>query len=122
VFYVISPPNRTDWRFDRDVLRQRLVASWPGVQIAYEGDRHPARDIVWTYWSDGDELTGQQDTAGQAQYLRGPLELVAEYAAWWRSQVDIDQQLILYDESYATVVPLLPGIDASQIVSQFNHE
>lgn len=65
--------------------------------------------VTWTIRIDDNELEGSLDKAGQAIYLNGPHPLILEFASWWRSKVDANQPLILYDEGYAIVVPLPPG-------------
>jgi len=117
MFYVLSPPDRTNWQFDRERLITLLQRDWPGIAVG--GPQAQAdRDVVWTYRDRDGELEGSQDRAGQAHYLEGPLPLVARFAAWWRKQVPADQPLILYDEGYSTVIPLPLTIDQQQILQR----
>ena len=119
MFYVVSPPDRTDWQFERGSLITMLQRDWPGIVVS--GPRAQAdRDVVWTYRDQAGEIEGSQNRAGQAQYLEGPLPLVARFAAWLRRQVPAEQPLMLYDESYSTVIPLSPHIDDQQILRQLS--
>ncbi len=114
MFYVISPPGRTGWRFDDVDLAVRLRRDWEGVVV----DEHPSipqRHISWSIRAEGDELRGWQDSSGEAQYLEGPNFLIARYAAWWRAQVEPREALLLYDEGYSQVVELSPGIQADEV-------
>ena len=119
MFYVVSPPDRTDYQFERGRLITLLQRDWPGIVVG--GPRDQAdRDVVWTYRDPDGEIDGSQNRAGQAQYLEGPLPLVARFAAWLRRQVPAEQPLMLYDESYSTVIPLAPHIDEQQILQRLS--
>jgi hypothetical protein len=118
MFFVVSPPDTTDWTFDKDRLAALLARDWPGVIVSSADTVHPSLDTTWVIQIRGGELKGSQDRAGQAQYLEGPNDLIARYAAWWRWQVDPEQPLILYDESYTIVVPLTPGINGSEVLER----
>jgi hypothetical protein len=119
MLYVVSPPDRTDWQFERGSLITLLQRDWPGIVVG--GPRDEAdRDVVWTYRDPYGEIDGSQNRAGQAQYLEGPLPLVARFAAWLRRQVPAEQPLMLYDESYSTVIPLSPQIDEHQILERLS--
>jgi hypothetical protein len=117
MFYVVSAPDRTDYQFERGRLITLLQRDWPGIVVG--GPRGQAdRDVVWTYRDPDGEIDGSQNRAGQAQYLEGPLPLVARFAAWLRHQVPAEQALMLYDESYSTLIPLSPHIDEHQILQR----
>jgi len=118
MFYVICPPRRTDWHFDRELLIERLIADWPGVQIGGPEAALSSRDVVWSYSSDAGVLEGSQDRAGRAHYLDGPVSLVARYAAWWRGQVPPDQPLMLCDDGYNVRVNLDPDVTPERISEQ----
>ena len=109
MFYVISPPEASDWLVDRDVLVQWLEQGWPGVVIEFDSCL-PTRDVVWRIAMPEGEFEGSQDREGEAQYLDGPIATVVRYARWWREQVPESQALVLYDETYSTVIPLDPGV------------
>lgn len=120
MFYVVSPPDKTAWSFESARLKKLLERDWPGVEVASKGGLHPALEVTWRVHKNGDELDGSQDRAGQAQYLEGPLELIAKYAAWLRAHVDASQPLVLYDESYTKVVPLTPGIREDELLERLS--
>ncbi|HTD57682.1 MAG TPA: hypothetical protein VK672_02205 [Solirubrobacteraceae bacterium] len=117
MFYVISPPDHSDWQFPRDRLIERLQHDWAGATIRGPDGNEATRDVVWSYASPEGQLEGSQDRAGRVQYLNGPVSLIAEYALWWRHQVAEEQPLILYDESYTTVIPLTEGLSKEQVIS-----
>ena len=118
MFYVVTPPAETEWRVPREELAAMLRRAWPDVEVwLTEAGAPDARDVVWRIRLGATELEGSQDRAGQAQYLDGPPEAVARFAAWWRRQVPEEQALILCDESYATVVTLEPRISEDQLIA-----
>jgi|SRR6476660_2221114 hypothetical protein len=121
MFYVISPPEETDWHIGRDEVVAMLKQEWPGAEVKLTDASAPsARDVVWRLqFSDG-ELEGSQDRAGQAHYLDGPPTVIARFASWWRSRVPARQQLILFDESYSTVVKLTPRITEEDILADMS--
>ena len=107
MFYVVTPPADTSWHVDRQTLVKLLRSGWPDIDVRLaEAGSPAARDVVWRVRVGSDEMEGSQDRAGQAHYLEGPPEAVAQFAAWWRRQVPEQQPLILCDESYSTVVHL----------------
>lgn len=115
MFYVISPPGASDWSVDRDVLVQLLEQSWPDIAVELDSSL-PTRDVAWRIAMPEGDLEGSQDREGQAQYLNGPVASLASYARWWRQQVPDAQALVLYDESYSSVVPLDPGVEEEDLV------
>ena len=119
MFYVMSPPEETDWHVGRDELVAMLEREWPGIEIKLSDASAPsARDVVWHLRFLEGELDGSQDRAGQAHYLEGPPTVIARFASWWRSHVPTQQPLILTDESYSTVVNLNPGVTEQDIVDR----
>jgi hypothetical protein len=60
----------------------------------------------------------RQQSNGQAQEIDGDPAAVAEYAVWWRGQVAAEEPLILYDEGYNTVVELIPGMHAPDVLAK----
>lgn len=108
MFYVISAPVASDLLVERDTLVQWLAQGWPGVVIEFDRSL-PTRDVVWRIAMPEGELEGSQDREGEAQYLDGPIATVVRYAQWLRQQVPESQALVLYDETYSTVIPLDPG-------------
>lgn len=116
MFYVISPPEATDWSVDQQTVVGLLQRGWPGIAVEVDGGL-PTRDVVWQITLPEGELEGSQDREGQAHYLNGPIETLARYAAWWRAQVPPTQPLVLYDETYTTVVPVNPGMTAEDILA-----
>lgn len=118
MFYIVSPPDQTDWHIDRDELIELLRRDWPHMTISWPHQSLAARDVIWVLSDSEGDLEGSQDREGKAQYLDGPLTAIARYAAWWRGQVSADQPLILYDESYTTVVPLEAGITPDTVLDR----
>ena len=116
MFYVVSPPDETEWCVERSTLVGLLERDWPGVVLEVGGDS--TRDVVWRLATPDGEFEGSQDRAGHAQYLSGPTTTLARYAHWWRQQVPADQALVLYDESYSTVIPLDPGLSEADLSAQ----
>ena len=86
VMYVICPG--TDG-LARASFAEALASRWPEADVEVHADPvYPTRSVTWTIargqppdrW-----LDGSLDQAGQASYLRGHPELVADYALWLRA-------------------------------------
>ena len=108
--FLISPPTQPEWHADRGELIDLLRRDWPGIEVGSPITSSPVKDVVWKIVGDSGTLDGWQDVQGECQYLDGPLDMIARYAAWWRQHVPADQDLILYGQSYTEVIPLMSGM------------
>ena len=122
MFYVISPPERTEWRLDQDVFVRSLLSDWPGITIHPPEPDSPTRSVVWSMEDpEGGSkwLEGSLDREGQAHYLRGDLGLSAEFAQWLRREVDRKQPLVFSDEAFTHVISLTAEGSAAAIVDAY---
>ena len=122
MFYLISPPETTDWGLDQDAFSQDLVSEWPAVRLSPPEPDSPTRSVVWAI--DDPEggsrwLEGSLDRAGQAHYLRGDLALAAEFAGWLRRKVDPRQPLVFSDEAFTHVIELVDDGSAESIIQAY---
>ena len=67
-------------------------------------------------FTDEHQLDGWLMRDGQVVEMNGGLEESAVIAAWMRTIVPDDQELIFWDEGYHFEVPLVPGMNHHQIV------
>lgn len=122
MFYVISPPESTDWHLDHDAFARDLVSDWPNARISTPEPDSPTRSVVWSiedpqggsHW-----LEGSLDREGQAHYVRGDLTLAAKFANWLRRKVDPAQPLVFSDEAFTHVIPLSDDDSAARIVQAY---
>lgn len=122
MFYVISPPESTDWHLDHDAFARDLVSEWPRAKISSPEPDAPTRSLVWSIEDPeggSNWLEGTLDRAGQAHFLRGDLTLAAEFAHWLRQKVDPAQRLVFFDEAFTHVIPLSDDDSAARIVRAF---
>lgn len=122
MFYVISPPDTTDWHLDGDAFSRDLVERWPNVTFHPPEPDYPTRLVVWSIPDPegGDRwLDGSLDHAGQAHYLRGNLVLAAEYAGWLRRKIPGGQPLVFTDETFTNVVELIDDGSAVSILEHY---
>ena len=124
MFYVISPPDATDWHLDHDVFSQDLRSAWPSVRIHPPEPESPTRAVIWSIDAEDPQaparwLEGSLDRSGQAFYLRGDLGLAADFAQWIRRNVDPRQSLVFCDEAFTHTIDLVDDMSAENIVRVF---
>jgi hypothetical protein len=115
---LVSPSRETDWRFGSDAFMRMLLDRWPDAEITEFDDPEflAALDFRVTL-EDGRQLDGNLSRDGQAVGLDGDIPEAAELAAWVRSVVPPEQELIFYDQGYHFDVPLAPGITPQEIIA-----
>lgn len=123
LFYVISPPERNGWRLNHEDFARHVAANWPSARFS-PPDPHSTTDAVaWdlpdphagAHW-----LKGSLDREGEAVYLKGDIELVAEFDTWLRQEVDPSQPLVFCDEAMTDLVVLDDRTSADGIVQAFS--
>jgi hypothetical protein len=115
--FLISPAAETDWRFDEDEFAALLRERWPEAAITPLGDEYHAAFDFAVREPEGREIAGSLASGGQAVWVRGDVPDGAVVAAWVRSKVPGEQDLLFYDQGYSFHVPLHDGITAEQIVA-----
>jgi hypothetical protein len=115
---LVSPSKETDWRFDPDEFERLLRERWPAVEVTRfdDPDFLTALDFR-VLLDDGTKVDGNLGRDGQVVGLDGDIPESAEVAAWVRSVVPADQELIFWDQGYSFDVPLTEGIQPEQIVA-----
>ena len=94
--WIVSPPERTDWRLDRAELVTLLSRDWPTAQIIdREEPRFQTEDLVWMIQGADGDLEGSLDVDGNGIYLDGPFGTVSSLAAWLRTVVPASIDLVL---------------------------
>lgn len=104
VTYFISPFEPPQWTgeialpIEVDSFRRELSARWPTIHFTKStGEEHILLD--WDIDNQGIEgsLLGQ-DRAPQVVSIRGPVDGIAEFVAWYRSFVPAEYQLFFFSE------------------------
>jgi hypothetical protein len=115
---LVSPSRETDWRLAPDEFVDLLRDRWPDAEITEfdDPDFLAALDFRVTL-DDGTIVDGNLSRDGQVVGLDGDIPETAEVAAWVRSVVPAEQELIYYDQGYHFDVPLTPGVTAPEIVA-----
>jgi hypothetical protein len=115
---LISPSKETDWRFDAGEFVRVLRDRWPEAEIIEFEDPEflAALDFTVTL-DDGSRVDGNLSRDGQVVGLDGDIPETAELAAWIRSVVPPEQELLFYDQGYHFDVALTPGISPPEIVA-----
>ena len=115
---LVSPSRDTDWRFEPAEFVRALRARWAAAQVTtFEDPDFLAALDFSVELGDGRHVDGNLSRDGQVVGLDGDLPEAAEVAAWVRSVVPPDQELILWDQGYSFDVPLSEGIEPAAIVA-----
>ena len=115
---LVSPSRDTDWRFDPDEFVRLLRERWHDAQVTrFEDPDFLAALDFRVGLRDGRHVDGNLSRDGQVVGLDGDLPEAAEVAAWVRSVVRPDQELIFWDQGYDFDVPLTEGIEPDAIVA-----
>ena len=119
VTYLICPPEQTSWHVDLASFAGALPSPWPQADVDIPaGAVNPTRAVTWTIASAHSPdrwLGGSLDQAGQASYLRGHPELVADYALWLRV-AGPTPRLVLVSDANGALLPLLPATTAQEVI------
>lgn len=103
---------------DVDAFEQDVRAASPTAQIWRSDDPDSLAvlrfNVVFTAEH---ELDGWLMRDAQVLELSGGLEESAVIAAWLRTVVPLEQELIFWDEGYHFAVPLIPGMKHHEIVA-----
>ncbi len=114
---LVSPSSDTDWRFDPDEFVRLLGERWPDAQVTTFDDPDFLSALDFRVeLGDGRHVEGNLSRDGQVIGLDGDVPEAAEVAAWVRSVVPQDQELIFWDQGYNFDVPLTEGIEPTEIV------
>jgi hypothetical protein len=115
---LVSPSRETDWRFDPDDFERLLRERWPDAEVKrFEDPGFLTALDFRVRLEDGRAVDGNLGRDGQIVGLDGDIPESAEVAAWVRSVVPSQQELIFWDQGYSFDVPLTEGIRPEQIVA-----
>lgn len=115
----ISPPSETTWKTDPDELALRLVEFSAGITVRREKKHSSSHSLEWTWSTPEGPIEGSLSAGLDCVILDGDLRRCAEFAAWFRTTVPLDQALVLYDEGYSADVALEAGVSAEALVAPF---
>lgn len=95
-FYVLCPPAQTEWRCDLDALQISLSTRWPGVAVSRSEEQ--TRAVAWELYLGGSQwLDGSIDQDGEACYLRGSPDLIADFVIWFRELEPVPELVLVLD-------------------------
>ena len=114
---LISPSRETDGRLAPDEFIRLLRDRWPDSEITEFDDPEFLAALDFRVKLDGRQVDGTLSRDGQVVGLDGDIPEAAEFAAWVRSVVPPDQELIFYDQGYHFDVPLRPDITPQEIIA-----
>ena len=115
---LVSPSSDTDWRLGPDEFTRMLRDRWPDAEITeFEDPEFLAALDFRVTLDDGKQVDGNLSRDGQVVGLDGDIPEAAELAAWVRSIVPPEQELIFYDQGYHFDVALTPAITPQEIVA-----
>jgi YD repeat-containing protein len=116
--YLICSARETDWRFDPDDFERLLRERWPDAEITRFDDPDFLTALDFRVrLEDGTVVDGNLGRDGQIVGLDGDIPESAAVAAWVRSVVPAEQELIFMDQGYSFDIPLTDGIEPEQIVA-----
>jgi hypothetical protein len=121
-YLVIFDGARSDWSVSREDLLASLAASWPEIQAKIESGRDDTHDIVWSAQGHADLIDVYHHRDGTCLYLDGTLEDAAPFAAWYRTLVPSQVELLFCDDSYGFSVQIACEMTAVQLVAAVNAE
>ncbi|MDL2324539.1 hypothetical protein LJC61_05245 [Ruminococcaceae bacterium OttesenSCG-928-A16] len=102
---LLSPSERPEWKIDSEVFERALRNNYPEISIKRRDN--PQRYFEWTIEEDGKNLEGwlfrsldciSFDTSDGA--------IGADFAIFCRGFMPEEAEIILYDESYSSVLPI----------------
>ena len=118
--YFISQKTDQGWRISPDVLLPKLRQHWPGVMVKEIRDVERRYSHEWIITHPSGRLEGMLSRKQTAVVLEGPHEAIAAFVTWFEAELSpADHSLILYDESFARVVPLRGQTPIAEIVAVF---
>ncbi len=112
---LVFSESPTPWIEALDELAARISARWPDAVITKPMYRPGLTDLDWKMGPPGCRVLGHRMVRDGTHVLEGCSPVVAEYVAWWRSQVPRSESLILYNESANESMPLHVGVEAATI-------
>jgi hypothetical protein len=115
-YLAIFDGMRSGWWLPRADLIGALSQSWPDVRPTLGPSDDEARDVVWNFGSDGRELEIYAHKSGTCLYIDGDLKGAALFAAWYRSLVPSEIDVIFCDDSYSFNIVILPGMAPAELV------
>jgi hypothetical protein len=95
-------------------LADRMRERWPGVALNVREPRPQAYLLDWLLTFDNRTLIGALHRDQYAVVLTGDKDAVHEFAAWYRSVIDAEQPLFLYEWADFGV-ELKPGVGAEDL-------
>ena len=119
-YYISGLPD--DFKLELNVPQFLTAMSkhWPGIYIEERGEIWCSHE--WEIHTQSDVLTGRIHPSGQILSLEGVLEDVAAFALWFRSYVDKEQELSMFDDQYDIFLELTEKTTHEDIVKAFSGE
>jgi hypothetical protein len=114
-FYVLCPATPTEWHCDLDALQIGLGKRWPGVDVTHSDEQ--TRAVAWELYLGGPHwLDGSIDQDGEACYLRGSPDLLADFVVWFR-ELEPVPDLVLVIDTGGTLHPVPVHVTRDEVLA-----
>lgn len=100
---------RSGWSLPRADLVEALSQSWSDIRPVDGPCDDEARDLIWNFPNDGNELEIYAHRSGTCLYVDGDLNGAALFAIWYRSLVPPVIDMIFCDDAYSFNTVIRPG-------------
>ncbi|NUL04854.1 hypothetical protein HRW07_16795 [Streptomyces lunaelactis] len=92
-----------EWSVAQDALVSSLTTDWPTASVRRRelDEGAQVRDVEWEVQREGEEVEGYTHVDGRCIYLDGAIDLVADFALWYRKLVPKEIEVIFCDDGYS---------------------
>lgn len=119
----ISPSEEIGRIIDTHSFMKELKLRWPTAQIEEINDPNRGFSREWEISSADKYLSGklskEEDTI---IFDFSDIYFGADFSVWAFSQLVQKDKILLYDDSYSTVLPLNEAIRAADIINEFSKQ
>jgi hypothetical protein len=122
--YLITPPEKTDWKINQSHLVDNLVQQWSDIEIQKVNNSDDYYVLEWCIEmpGSGQRLDGALHRDEQGISLDGYLEDCVRFAVWFRYLVPERQKLVFYDQGYNSSIELHVATTESEIWTAFMNQ
>jgi hypothetical protein len=118
--HTTKPEPEITFQVDKDWLAAQLRERWPGIALDVRQPRPQAYLMDFQLTVQGKMLIGGLHRDGYALVLTGAVEMMGEFAAWYRGLIAPEQALFLYPWAESGI-PLASGQSAQDIQNLITH-
>ncbi|MER5462656.1 hypothetical protein ABT010_18640 [Streptomyces sp. NPDC002668] len=91
------------WSVGQDALVSSLTTEWPAAAVRRRelDEGAEVRDVEWEVQRGDEEVEGYTHVDGRCIYLDGNIDLVADFALWYRKLVPKEIEVVFCDDGYS---------------------